>query len=68
MSQAPLPSAGTGYVLPIYAFRLPPELDPELIPSGRAADVAQPVYPLVIVGGGLSGLAAAGDWRIFGIL
>ncbi len=67
MSQAPLPSAGTGYVLPIYAFRLPPELDPELIRSGRAAGVAQPVYPLVIVGGGLSGLAAACDCAVRGI-
>ena len=48
---------GSGYRLPEYAFRVPPELS-----SG-----AQKRYSVVIVGGGLAGLAAACDLAARGI-
>ena len=62
--QAPAP-AGSGYDLPTFAFRLPPELGGQ-----RSFDSPQDdegFYPLIIVGGGLAGLAAACDCAVRGI-
>jgi 3-(3-hydroxy-phenyl)propionate hydroxylase len=49
--KAEFASSGGGYELPVYPFKLPPEL------SGNAAGH----YPIVIVGGGLAGLTLACD-------
>ncbi len=48
---------GSGYRLPEYAFRVPPEI----------AGGARKRYPVVIVGGGLAGLAVACDLATRGI-
>ena len=48
---------GSGYRLPEYAFRIPPEI----------SNGTQPRYPVVIVGGGLAGLAVACDLAVRGI-
>ncbi len=48
---------GSGYQLPEYAFRIPAEI----------SDGPQPRYPVVIVGGGLAGLAVACDLATRGI-
>jgi 3-(3-hydroxy-phenyl)propionate hydroxylase len=50
-------TAGGSYLLPTYPFRVPPELA-----GGEARR-----YPVVIVGGGLSGLTAACDLAVRGI-
>ncbi|MBA3478853.1 MAG: FAD-dependent monooxygenase, partial [Lautropia sp.] len=66
--QAPVP-AGSGYVLPTYEFRLPPELGGEAAAPGKdgGAGADADVYPLIIVGGGLAGLTAACDCAVRGI-
>jgi 3-(3-hydroxy-phenyl)propionate hydroxylase len=51
------PRSMDGYELPIYPFRTPPELT-----SGR-----QPRYPVVIAGGGLTGLTLGLDLGLRGI-
>ena len=48
---------GSGYRLPEYAFRIPSEI----------SNGTQARYPVVIVGGGLAGLAAACDLAVVGI-
>ncbi|MEO6271385.1 MAG: FAD-dependent monooxygenase, partial [Lautropia sp.] len=61
--------SGTGYVLPTFEFRVPPELATAGSADGQegAPDIADRVYPLIIVGGGLAGLAAACDCAVRGI-
>ena len=49
--KAEFDSAGLGYALPTYSFQAPPELNGEVCP----------VYPVVIVGGGLGGLTLGVD-------
>ena len=51
------PFQGSGYRLPEYPFRVPPEI----------SDGPQRRYPVVIVGGGLAGLAAACDLATRGV-
>ena len=68
---------GSGYELPIYEFTLPPELagkggsgDAPVAGEGGDAGAppsSEPVYPLIIVGGGLAGLTAACDCAVRGI-
>ncbi|MGE0799249.1 MAG: FAD-dependent monooxygenase [Lautropia sp.] len=59
MTTPTISDTGTGYQLPVYPFRLPPELEPE---GSAARDRArQTIHPLVIIGGGLAGLTAACD-------
>ncbi|HZH05858.1 MAG TPA: FAD-dependent monooxygenase, partial [Lautropia sp.] len=58
----PPSESGTGYELPVYEFRLPPELS-----GGRPTPPGEHVYPLIIVGGGLAGLTAACDCAVRGI-
>ena len=55
--KAEKPSSGDGYQLPTYPFVVPPEL------SGGNESIGgtQQTYPVVIVGGGLTGLTAACD-------
>ena len=67
-AEAAAPSSGTGYQLPAYPFRLPPELGGEqaFAAPPKAAGAAA-AYPLIIVGGGLAGLAAACDCAVRGI-
>ncbi len=62
--QAEKPFSGSGYDLPSYPFVLPPELR-----DGGQSPVAagEKTYPVVVVGGGLSGLTAACDLRQRGI-
>ena len=48
---------GTGYVLPEYPFETPPELRGE--PS--------PLYPVVVVGGGITGLTMACSLAVLGV-
>jgi 3-(3-hydroxy-phenyl)propionate hydroxylase len=51
------PSSGSGYELPSYPFAVPPELqEVSAKPPGGGK-----TYPVVVVGGGLSGLTAACD-------
>ena len=57
--------AGSGYELPTYDFRTPPELGGERGP-GSPPD-AEGFHPLIIVGGGLTGLAAACDCAVRGM-
>ena len=57
-SMSATPQSATGYVLPTYEFKLPPELSG----SGRS-----PPYPVVVVGAGLAGLTAACDLAQRGI-
>ncbi len=61
--------SGTGYVLPTFEFRVPPELATAgtADSQGGTSDIAGRVYPLIIVGGGLAGLAAACDCAVRGI-
>ncbi len=58
-------AAGSGYELPTYEFKTPPELGgnggPEPVRD------AEGFYPLIIVGGGLTGLAAACDCAVRGL-
>ena len=54
--------SGSGYQLPTYEFRLPPELDGSR--PGEPRPEGEFVYPLIIVGGGLAGLAAACDCAV----
>jgi len=61
----PKPPTGTGYELPVYDFRLPPELADSK--AGEPSAAGRKVYPLIIVGGGLAGLAAACDCAVRGI-
>jgi 3-(3-hydroxy-phenyl)propionate hydroxylase len=58
----PPSESGTGYELPVYEFRLPPELSED-----RSSRPGEHVYPLIIVGGGLAGLTAACDCAVRGI-
>ena len=51
------PNQGSGYELPEYAFNVPPEL----------ATGAKRRYSVVVVGGGLAGLAAACDLSVRGV-
>jgi 3-(3-hydroxy-phenyl)propionate hydroxylase len=65
-AQASTPTdTGTGYELPRYAFRRPPELGGE--PGAGVRPGPDGRYPLIIVGGGLAGLAAACDCATRGI-
>ena len=57
--------SGSGYQLPTYEFRLPPELDGSR--PGEPRSDGEFIYPLIIVGGGLAGLAAACDCAVRGI-
>jgi 3-(3-hydroxy-phenyl)propionate hydroxylase len=71
-AEAAAPSSGTGYDLPTYPFKLPPELGGEQVfaapeGAGKAPGQAAGVYPLIIVGGGLAGLTAACDCAVRGI-
>jgi 3-(3-hydroxy-phenyl)propionate hydroxylase len=61
MSAPDQPEQLGGYALPRYEFALPPELAPE-----RARRTARR-HPVVVVGGGLSGLTAACDLALRGI-
>ena len=67
-AEAAHPSTGSGYVLPTYEFKLPPELA-AADDGGDAGAPGSPgyVYPLIIVGGGLAGLTAACDCAVRGI-
>ena len=56
---------GTGYQLPRYPFRRPPELGGE--PGAGVVSDRDGRYPVIIVGGGLAGLAAACDCATRGI-
>ena len=58
-------AAGSGYDLPTYEFKVPPELGGER--SFGAPEDEDGFYPLIIVGGGLAGLAAACDCAVRGI-
>jgi 3-(3-hydroxy-phenyl)propionate hydroxylase len=69
----PQPQSPLGYTLPVYEFELPPELHPNPsalgLPSpyqanagdSKANSDVNPVYPVVIVGGGLGGLSLGVD-------
>lgn len=56
--QAEKPFSGSGYDLPEFAFVPPPELSAA---PGAAGAAAAKLYPVVVVGGGLTGLTAACD-------